>query len=289
MVMTNLGLWIFFVAIIATALAVDLGLKSHRDRTEAIALGEAARWTILWVGLAFLFAGVVYAVKGHVRALEFMTGYLVEESLSVDNMFVFILIFHYFKVPPSGQPRILKWGILGAVLMRFILIFTGVSLLEHFHWVMYLFGGFLIVTAVKLAREKDETINLGDNKVLKLFQRLGPVTPFLATLLVVETSDLVFATDSIPAVLAISKDPFIVFSSNVFAVLGLRSLFFLVSGYLELFRFLRYGLSIVLIFIGGKMLLSGLYPIPIAVSLTVVAGVLAASVLLSVLWKNKKN
>jgi tellurite resistance protein TerC len=286
--MTNHGLWGLFIALVVAALAFDLGLKSHRHRTEAIPLAEAARWTLFWVMLALLFAAAVYYVKGRDRGLEFLTGYIIEESLSVDNMFVFILIFQFFKMSATEQPRVLKWGILGAIVMRFILIFSGSALLAHFHWMMYVFGGILIVTAMKLVLQEDEAIRPGDNKVLKWVQRFIPLTPFLAAVIVIETSDLIFAMDSIPAVLAVSKDPFIVFSSNIFAVLGLRALYFFVSGFLKLFHLLRFGLAAVLVFIGAKMLLSDVYPIPILTSLMVVAGFLAASVGASVVWKEKK-
>ena len=304
---TGIELWILFIVMVVAALAIDLGLKSHRHRESGITLGEAARWTALWVGLALVFAGIVYAIKGPQRGLEFLTGYLVEESLSVDNMFVFVLIFQFFKIAAAHQPRVLKWGIVGAVVMRFILIFAGVSLLARFHWIMYIFGGLLVITAIKLLISEESEMDPGQNKVLKLFERFVPVTaeqhgqnffiraaerwqatPLFATLLVVEASDLVFAMDSIPAVLAISNDPFIVFSSNIFAILGLRALFFLVSGFLGLFRFLRYGLAVVLIFIGTKMLLSDVFPVPILVSLAVVGGVLLLSVAASLLWKEKK-
>jgi len=282
---TSPGLWLLFIFMVVAAIALDLGLRSHRDRQTGVPFGEAARWTALWVGLALLFAGVVYAVKGRQRGLEFLTGYLVEESLSIDNMFVFVLIFQFFKISAAHQPSVLKWGIVGAVVMRFILIFTGVSLLARFHWIMYIFGALLVITAIKLMVSEDSEMDPSQNTILKLFQRLGPITPFLATVIVIETTDLVFAMDSIPAVLAISSDPFIVFSSNVFAVLGLRALFFLMSGFLGLFRFLRCGLSLVLVFIGTKMLLSDVYPLPIAMSLTVVAGILMSSMVMSILWK----
>ena len=295
-----MGLWILFVAMVSVALAIDLGLKSHRHRSQAISMGEAARWTVLWVALTLIFAGAVYAVKGHQRALEFLTAYLIEESLSVDNMFVFALIFQFFRISAAHQPRVLKWGILGAVVMRLVLIFTGVSLLAHSHWVMYLFGGLLIITAVKMVTDDEKSIQPNENALLKIFQRFIPITteqqgenfltdkrgryvgtPLLAALLVVEASDLVFALDSIPAVLAVSSDPFIVFTSNIFAILGLRALYFLISGFLGLFRYLKYGLGVVLAFIGMKMLLIDVVPIKTGVSLLVVLACLGVSIVCS--------
>ncbi len=286
----------------AVVLAVDLGLKSHRHRSQAISMAEAARWTILWVALALVFAGAVYAVKGHQRALEFITAYLIEESLSVDNMFVFALIFQFFRISAAHQPRVLKWGILGAVVMRLVLIFTGVSLLAHFHWIMYVFGGLLIITAVKMVMDDEKSIQPNENAFLKVVQRFIPITteqegknfftnkrgkrvgtPLLAALLVVEASDLVFALDSIPAVLAVSSDPFIVFTSNIFAILGLRALYFLVSGFLGLFRYLKYGLGVVLAFIGVKMLLMDVFPIKTGVSLLVVLACLGVSIVCSLM------
>jgi tellurite resistance protein TerC len=251
--MTTIGLWVLFIAMVAVALAIDLGLHGYR-REEGISIPEAGRWTIFWVSLALFFAGVVYGLKGHARALEFLTGYLIEESLSVDNMFVFVMIFQFFKITAAEQPRILKWGILGAIVMRFVLIFSGVSLVQRYHWVLYVFGILLIATALKMAFDSEEDTDPEKNFVIRFFQSLEQkggwlVTPFWMIILVVEASDLIFALDSIPAVLAISNDPFIVFTSNIFAVLGLRALFFMISGFIHVFRFLRYRQSVFLIFI----------------------------------------
>ncbi len=299
-------LWALFSVIVVISLAIDLGMKSHRHRTEAITMREAGLWTSIWVGLALSFGLVVLFALGRQAALEFYTAYLVEESLSVDNMFVFILIFDFFHVPAIAQPRVLKWGILGAILMRFVLIFTGVALLQKFHWILYLFGGVLVLTALQMFFEGEKEMKPGDNVVLKLCKRFLPITeefhghsfflhhvgklaatPLFAALLVIEASDLVFALDSIPACLAISKSTFVIFTSNIFAVLGLRALYFLVSGFMKLFRYLRIGLAIVLLFIGVKMLLTDIFHIPISVSLGVVVGVLGLSVAAS-LWIPQK-
>jgi tellurite resistance protein TerC len=293
-------LWTLFAIIIGSALFIDLGLKNNSRHTHAVSLREAACWTLVWVALALGFAGVIYFTLGKMRSLEFVTGYLLEESLSVDNMFVFVLIFEFFAIPALYQARVLKYGILGAIVMRFVIIFAGVGLVQRFHWMYYAFGLLLLGTAIRLLTQKEEAIDPARNPVLRLFKRFMPfsleldgnrfftrrdgvrlATPLFATLLVVEASDLIFATDSIPAVLAVSNHPLIVVTSNIFAILGLRSLFFLISGFMRLFRYLKVGLSVVLIFIAIKMLLVDLYPIPIGVSLLVVAGVLSASVLAS--------
>ena len=299
-------LWVLFGAIVITAMAVDLGMKSHRHPTKPMSLKEAALWSALWISLALGFGVAVYVVMGPQRAMEYLTADLLEESLSVDNMFVFVLIFQSFAIPPAYQHRVLKYGILGAIIMRFILIFTGVALVQKFHWVLYVFGAILVFTAFKMLKETPEHIRLEENKILKFFKRFMPVshkmegdhffshqsgrwhaTPLFAALIIVEASDLIFAIDSIPAVLVISSDPFIVFTSNVFAIMGLRALYFLISGVVTLFRFLRYGLAIVLSFIGVKMLISGVVHIPIGISLSVVGSVIAISILLSWLIKEK--
>lgn len=302
----HLGLWILFLVLVVTALAVDLGLKSHRHRVKPVSLKEATIWSVVWVALALVFAGVIARFLGAERAMEYLTAYALEKSLSVDNMFVFVVIFQYFHIPPSYQHRVLKWGILGAIVMRFVLIFTGVALVNKFHWLLYGFGAILLYTAYKLLHESAEEVHPENNPALKLLKRWLPIThefdenrfltvrngirmatPMLAAVVVVEASDLLFAVDSIPAVLVISKDPFIVFTSNVFAILGLRALYFLISGVLTMFRFLRYGLAVVLAFIGVKMLIVGAYKIPVAVSLSVVAAVLAISIVASMLIKDQ--
>lgn len=302
----HIYLWIAFGIIVISAMAIDLGLHGHS--TKPLSLKEALGWTLTWVALAMLFGGGIAYTMGTQRAMEYYTAYLLEESLSLDNMFVFVVIFKFFAIPAGYQHRVLKYGILGAIIMRFIFIFTGVSLVNRFEWLLYVFGAILIYTAIKLVKENPEEMKPGDNPILKVFERFMPIshtlsgdkfferikgrlhaTPLFAALLVVEASDLLFAIDSIPAVLVVSRDPFIVFTSNVFAIMGLRSLYFMISGVMGLFRYLRYGLCIVLGFIGVKMLISHYYKIPITYSLTVVVTVLTLSILLSIFIKEKKD
>ncbi|MCX5783442.1 MAG: TerC/Alx family metal homeostasis membrane protein, partial [Elusimicrobia bacterium] len=256
--------------------------------------------------VALGFSGFVWFEMGFAKWLEFMTGYIIEYSLSMDNMFVFVMIFSYFAVLPKHQPRILRWGILGAIVMRFILIFSGVALIKKFHWIIYVFGAVLIVTALKMLRQKEERIDPSQNLALKFFKKIMPfdgedrsenffvkkngvlcATAMFATVIVIEASDLVFAVDSIPAVLAISQDPFIVYTSNVFAILGLRALYFLLAGIMGVFAYLKYGISAVLFFVGAKMLLSGVLHISTGISLLVVAATLAVSILASVAFGEK--
>lgn len=296
----ELWLWIAFALFVVLMLALDLGVF-HR-RAHVIELKEALGWSAFWIVLAILFNIGVYFWFGRVVALEFLTGYLIEKSLSMDNVFVFALIFTYFRVPALYQHKVLFWGILGALIMRFLFILAGVTLIQKFHWTIYLFGAFLIVTGVRMAREKEKEIHPERNPVLRLARRLVPITrryvdgrffvrrmkrtlatPLFVVLLVVETTDLIFAVDSIPAILAITHDPFIVYTSNVFAILGLRALYFALAGLMRLFHYLHYGLSIILVFVGVKMLLSDVYKIPIGIALGIVVGVLIASVLLSIL------
>lgn len=300
----EMWMWGVFASLIALVLFVDLGILNRRS--HVISIKEASGWCAAWISLALLFGVWIYLRLGTQKAMEFFTGYVIEYSLSVDNMFVFIVIFDYFNVPRQHQSRVLHWGILGAVLMRLILIMAGIRLIETFHWIIYLFGAILIFTGIKMMLQKDEKIEPGKNPVLKFFKLLLPfadhysnetffvrsgarwcATPLFATLLVVEASDLVFAVDSIPAILAITTDQFIVYTSNVFAILGLRSLFFLLAGVMGLFRFLKAGISIILCFVGVKMLVSGIYKIPISVSLAIVVGILAVSILVSLLFKEK--
>ncbi|HBL15541.1 MAG: tellurium resistance protein TerC [Elusimicrobia bacterium GWA2_69_24] len=292
-------LWGIFWAIIAAALYLDLGVLNKRS--HVVSLKEAALWCAAWMSLALLFdAGIWYRLGGG-KALEFLTGYVLEYSLSVDNMFVFIVIFEYFGVPREYQSRVLHWGILGAVFMRFLFIFVGIALIHAFHWIIYVFGVILIYTGIKMMRQSEEKMDPAANPVLKLCKRFLPfsdrfagqaffsggpgrwvATPLFATLLVVEVSDVVFALDSIPAVLAITTDTLIVYTSNVFAILGLRSLFFLLAGIMGLFRFLKVGISVILCFVGAKMTLADLVHVPIGASLSIVVGVLALSILFSV-------
>lgn len=297
----ELWMWIGFNVFVLAMLALDLGVF-HRKSHE-VKIKEALIWSGVWISLALIFNYGLYLWRGAEPALEFLTGYLIEKSLSVDNIFVFIMIFAYFKVPALYQHKILFWGILGALVMRAIFIATGVALIEKFHWIIYVFGAFLIITGIKMAVQKDKEIHPEKNPVLKLFRRFMPVTtqyvgdkfftrvdgrrfatPMFVVLLLIETTDLIFAVDSIPAILAITTDPFIVYTSNVFAILGLRALYFALAGIMQMFHYLAYGLAAILVFVGTKMMLVDFYKLPIAVALGVVAGILAISVIASLLY-----
>lgn len=298
-------MWTVF-AVTATALfATDIKLSA--GRAHEITRKEALALCGFWVAVAALFGFLTGHMLGFERMAEFFTAYVIEYSLSMDNMFVFLLIFAYFGIPRKYQPKILTWGILGAVVMRLILIFTGVKLISTFHWIIYVFGAVLVFTAGKMYFQKEEEMDPGRNPALKLLSRLLPIdredssgdflvrkerwyaTALLATLVVVETSDLIFAVDSIPAVLAVSRDRFIVYSSNVFAVVGLRSLYFLLASVMDMFRFLKTGISLILLYVGLKMLASAWVTVPAMVSLAVVLGILAASMLLSVIIKPSRQ
>jgi tellurite resistance protein TerC len=293
--------WVFFNVFVLAMLALDLGVV-HRRKHE-IKFKEAVAWSAVWIGLALVFATLVACQRGAGTALQFLTGYIIEESLSVDNLFVFLLVFSYFAVPTRLQHGVLFWGVLGAMVLRAIFIVAGVALLDRFEAVIYIFGAILIFSGVKMALEREKKINPGQNPVLKLFRKLMPVTPefegskflvrrdgrtlatpLLLVLLVVETTDLVFAVDSIPAVLAITRDRFIVYTSNVFAVLGLRAMFFALKGAMDLFHHLHYGLSAILVFVGVKMLLGHFIEIPIGIALGVVASILTLSIIASLVW-----
>jgi tellurite resistance protein TerC len=296
--------WIVFALVIIAALALDLGVFRRRPRPMSVR--QSLAWLAGWVGLAAAFNLGVGWWFGSVRALEFTAAYLVEEALSVDNMFVFYVIFSYFGVTREHQHRVLFWGIMGALILRGIFVATGIALLARFEWLIYLFGGFLVFTGVRFFFHSSETLQPEKNPVVKLFRRFVPLhssfvghrfmfrlggpldgrwlaTPLLLVLALVEATDVAFATDSIPAVFAISRHPFIVYSSNVFAVLGLRSLYFVLAGMIGGFRYLNYGLGVVLAFIGVKMLLGAHYPISTGVSLAIVGGVIGASIAAS-LW-----
>lgn len=294
-------MWIVFGLLVVLMLYIDLGLQRQ---SHAVSIKEAAIWSVVWVMLSLLFNAGVFYWMGATKGLEFFAGYLVEKSLSVDNLFVFVMIFKYFDVPPLHQPRILKWGILGALVMRFVFIFAGLELLNRFHWVLYVFGGLLVWSGLKMAFERERQVVPERNPVLRLFKRVMPVTtqfqgghffttvqgvryatPLFATLLLIEASDVVFAVDSVPAVMAITRDPFIIYTSNVFAILGLRAMYFLLSGSLGLFRFLKVGVSLILCFIGVKMMIIELVPIPTGVSLGVIAAVLTTSIVASLAIK----
>jgi tellurite resistance protein TerC len=295
--------WIFFNAFVLLMLALDLGVFHRKSHT--VRFREAAAWSLVWITLAACFSVLVYFWHGKTPALEFVTGYVIELSLSVDNLFVFLLIFKYFAVPAQHQHKVLFWGIVGALVMRALFILLGVSLITRFHFVIYLFGALLVYSGIKLFFQEEAEIHPERNPLLRLFRKWVPVTkdyeganffvrrpglyatPLFITLLVVETSDVLFAVDSIPAILAITRDAFIVYTSNVFAILGLRSMFFALSGMMKIFHYLHYGLSAVLIFIGAKMLISHYHTIPTHIALAVVAGVLALSVAASLIHPRK--
>ncbi len=298
--------WIFFAVFILAMLALDLGVFNRK--THIIKMKEAMMWTAFWVTLALGFGAGVYSFYGHGKATEFFTGYLIEYSLSIDNLFVFMLIFRFFNVPHEYEHKALFWGILLALVTRGVFIFAGVALITAFNWVMYIFGAFLIFTGIKMALNKQTEVHPDRNIALKLLRLVMPVTtrfsgakflvvkqgvryatPMLAVLLALETTDILFAVDSIPAVLAISKDPFIVYTSNVFAILGLRSLFFAISGLMKLFHLLHYGLAAILTFVGIKMLIEDFFEVPSAASLLVIAAILAASIISSVIWPEKEE
>jgi tellurite resistance protein TerC len=292
------ALWAGFIAFVLALLALDLGVF-HRH-AHAVTVREAAIWSAIWVALSLAFNGLVVHWFGPLRGLEFLTGYLIEKALAVDNIFVFYAIFAYFAVPAAYQHRVLFWGVLGALLMRALFIFAGAALISQFHWVMYVFGAILVITAIRLFTMPDEGIHPERNPVYRLMRRFLPAvneyhgarftivqagkryaTPLLIVLLLIEWTDLVFAVDSIPAIFAITSDPFIVFTSNIFAILGLRSLFFLLQGVIGKFHLLKPALAAVLLFVGGKMLLIDVVELPIAVSLGVVAALIATGVLAS--------
>lgn len=291
-------MWGGFLIFVFGLLALDLGIF-HRQAHE-VSLKEAGVWSVVWVALATAFGVGVFHFFGAQKALEFATGYVIEKALSVDNIFVFVVIFGYFSIPKKHQHRVLFWGILGALLMRGGFIVLGGALIEKFHWVMYVFGAILLATGAKLFLQKNEHYDPGKNPVLRIFKRFVPTTtvlaedrffvrnqgrifatPLFVALLAVEVTDLIFAVDSIPAIFAITQDPFIVFTSNIFAILGLRSLYFLLAGIVDRFVFLKTGLALVLVFIGAKMLFASFFKIPTAASLAVIAFLIGGSVVLS--------
>jgi len=303
--MDQTWLWIGFNLFILLMLALDLGFF-NRDNHE-VRVREALIWSGVWVALAMLFNFGIYTFMGEEQGISFLTGYLIEKSLSVDNIFVFVLIFSYFKVPLRYQHRILFWGILGALVMRAIFIFAGVAMIKQFHWVIYVFGAFLIFTGLKMMFQKEKPLAPDKNPLIKVFKKFMPVTPHLhgqrffvvengvryatplfIVLLLIEFTDLIFAVDSIPAILAITDDAFIVYTSNVFAILGLRSLYFALAGITKYFHYLKYGLATVLMFVGTKMVMVDYYKVPTEVSLAVIAIILAFSVLASILYPPKE-
>ncbi len=298
--------WVVFNVFVLAMLALDLGVLNRK--AHVVKFREAIGWTIMWISLAILFAIGVYFWRGRTTALEFTTGYVVELALSVDNLFVFILIFRYFNVPKRHQHKVLFWGILGALIMRGVFIAAGVTLINMFHWVIYVFGAFLVFVGFRLAFQKaDESVHPENNYAVKLLRKFVPVTkdfdegnffvrknglfatPLFVVLIVVETTDIIFAVDSIPAILAITRDAFIVYTSNVFAIMGLRAMYFALAGMMEMFHHLHYGLSLVLVFIGAKMLTSNYYPIPTEWALAVVALLLGVSIAASLMFPPKKK
>ena len=298
-------LWIGFTLLVIAMLSLDLGVF-HR-RAHEVKVREALLWTVVWIALSLLFNLGVYGWFGSDRALEFLTGYVIEKALSVDNIFVFLVIFSSFAVPAALQHRVLFWGILGAMVLRGVFILVGAALLQTFHWVIYVFGAFLILTGVKLLVRQASEVHPEKNPIFRLFRRLVPsvadyrsshftvvdagkrfATPLLLVLVAVEITDIAFAVDSIPAIFAITKDPFIVYTSNIFAILGLRALYFVLAGVMGRFRYLNTGLAMVLAFVGAKMMLTDLYKIPIGASLAVVALLLSGALLASVIHPQPK-
>jgi len=308
----SISFWIGFVIFVLVMLSLDLFV--FHKKNSVVKVKEALLWSVFWIGLAVIFNVGLFYIAGKTKALEFLTGYLIEESLSVDNLFVFIMIFGFFKIEPKYQHKVLFWGIIGAIIMRAVFIFAGVALISRFAWIMYIFGAFLIYTGVKMVFEKeDEEYNPNENSLIKGFKKIFPVTddmsrphffirkekilyatPFFIALLVIEASDLIFAVDSIPAVLSVSKDPFIVYTSNIFAILGLRSLYFALSGIMDYFHYLKYALSGILTFIGIKMCVNEFctefdytFHISNFTSLGVIVSFLTISIILSVIFKKK--
>lgn len=311
----SIWLWVIFNLFVLGMLALDLGVF-HR-KSHAVSGKEALMWSVIWISLALIFNAGIYfywhkmmpnsSYSNSEAALAFFTGYLIEKSLSVDNIFVFILIFSFFAVPAGYQHHVLFWGILGALVMRGTLIAVGAALLNEFHWIIYIFGGFLIFTGIRMALHRNEEIHPENNPLIKLVKRILPVTenyegdkffirragkwiatPLFLVLLVIESTDLIFAVDSIPAIFAVTENPFIVYTSNVFAILGLRSLYFLLANVMDKFQYLKLGLAVVLSFVGVKMILVDIYKMPVLLSLGIIASILAISVVAS-LWKTRTS
>ncbi|MDP1677747.1 MAG: TerC family protein [Bacteroidota bacterium] len=308
-------MWILFNVFVLMMLALDLGV--FHKKAHEVKMKEALAWSAVWISLAMVFNVLVYyfwdwmapgsEYSNKEASMAFLTGYVIEKSLSVDNVFVFLMVFTYFKVPSLYQHKVLFWGILGALLMRAMFIFAGVALITKFHWMIYLFGAILIVTGIKMVTQKDKKLEPEKNPIIRLFRKYFPVTtdyhgdrffaksngrkfatPMFVVLLFIETTDVIFAVDSIPAILAITNNPFIVYTSNVFAILGLRALYFALAGIMGLFHYLNYGLSVILVFVGGKMMLVDFFTIPIELSLVVIVGILGVSIFLSKMFPPKK-
>lgn len=302
---TSLAIWAGFIVFILAVLALDLGVFHKKSHT--VGFKEAVGWSVVWIIMAALFGLIILYWRGQEDFMLFMTGYVIEKSLSVDNLFVFLLIFTYFKVPNQYQHKILFYGILGALVMRAAFIGAGIAIIRQFAWVIYIFGGFLIVTGIKMMIPSDEEPSLENNKIIVWAKKIFPtshnldgdkfftvengkkmVTPLFITLIFVEFSDVVFAVDSIPAIIGITDDPFLVFTSNVFAILGLRSLYFALKGFADIFHYLKYGLAVILMFIGVKMCISPWYHVPIWLTMTVIFSVLITSMAVS-LYANRKK
>lgn len=306
MVIASWPLWLGFHLFVFAMLALDLGVF-HRNSHE-VKIKEAVIWSLVWISLALVFNVGVYFFLGHEQGVQFLTGYVIEKSLSVDNLFVFVMVFSFFKVAPIYQHRVLFWGILGALLLRAIFIFSGVALINKFHWIIYVFGVFLIYTGIKMLSHKDKEMDPTKNPVLKLARKFMRVThqnhthhffvkqnghwfatPLFLVLLFIETTDVIFAVDSIPAILAISRDPFIVYTSNVFAIMGLRSLYFALAAFMNSFHYLSYALCAILVFVGTKMLISDIFHISPLISLAVIIGLLIISVIASLKFPPKES
>ena len=298
--------WIGFNIFVLAMLAIDLGIF-HR-RAHVVSVREAAIWSAVWISQALLFNAGLFILMGSQKGTEFLTGYVIEKSLSVDNIFVFLMLFSYFNVPAQYQHRVLFFGILGALVMRAIFIAAGLGLLELFHWIIYPFGAFLVLTGFRMLTQREAEIHPERNPVLRLARRFFPVTPdyveqrffvrqagkllvtpLLLVLIVVETTDLVFAVDSVPAVIAVTRDPFIVYTSNVFAILGLRALYFLLAGVMRHFRYLKVGLSMVLCFVGVKMMLADIYKLPTYLALGAIAAILGAAIVASLIAARREE
>jgi tellurite resistance protein TerC len=299
-------IWAAFVAFVLAMLAIDLGVFNRK--AHAVSAKEAGIWTAVWISLALVFNVILYFWRGSEPALQFLTGYLIEKALSVDNLFVFALLFTLFAVPAQYQHRVLFWGVLGALVMRAVFIAAGAALIENFHWIIYVFGAFLVYTGIKLARHKETTIEPDKNPLVRLFRRIFPITstyegehffvrragklmatPLLLVLVMVESTDLVFAVDSIPAIFAVTRDPFIVYTSNVFAILGLRSLYFLLANALDKFYYLKPALAVILSFVGVKMLITDIYHIPIALSLGIIVMLLTVGIIASIIRARREE
>jgi tellurite resistance protein TerC len=297
-VITDPIIWAAFFGLVALFLALDL-FAFHRH-AHVVSMREAATWSAVWVALGLGFGGLVWTWQGGTAAGEYLAGYLIEKSLSIDNIFVFALLLAYFGVPAALQHRVLFWGVIGAIVLRGIFIVAGAALLEQFHWAIFIFGGLLVLTGVKMALKRHDAVDPNRNPVLRLARRFIPIaseyrgqrffvreagrivaTPLFAVLLAVETTDVIFAVDSIPAIFAVTRDPFLVVTSNVFAILGLRALYFVLAGMLHRFVYLKYGLAAILVFVGAKMLAADVYAVPIWASLAFIATVVAVSVLAS--------